>query len=122
MPRDVPPAVAAAQDTITGLMARRSVPGMSVAVTDADRLLFAGGFGLRDLGTGAPATPHTRYLWFSMSKIATATAAMHLADAGRHLDAPVSTYVPRYTARSGTAPGAAAAGPHRGWSTATGCG
>ena len=40
-----------------------------------------------------------------MSKIATATAAMRLADEGRlDLDAPVRDLVPSYTARSAVQP------------------
>jgi len=95
----------AARATITALMNRHHVPGLSVAVTDADRLLFADGFGHADLADQRPATPDTRYLWFSMSKIATATAALQLADQGRlDLDAPVAGIVPTYVARSGEQP------------------
>ena len=94
--------LAAARAAITDLMARHRVPGLTVAVTDADRLLYAEGFGHADLATGRPATADTGYLWFSMSKIATATAAMRLADDGRlDLDAPVRELVPAFAARSG---------------------
>src|SRR3954469_1556021 len=95
----------AARATIAALMDRHHVPGLSIAVTDTDRLLFADGFGHADLATRRPATPDTRYLWFSMSKIATATAALQLADQGRlDLDAPVSSFLPAYVARSGDQP------------------
>src|SRR5215212_366592 len=91
--------------TIRDLMARHHVPGLTVAVTDANRLLFAEGFGHADLAARRPATALTSYLWFSMSKIATATAAMQLADEGRlDLDSPVSDLVPEYVARSGEHP------------------
>lgn len=94
-----------ARATITDLMARHRVPGLTVAVTDARRLLFAEGFGHADLAAERPATADTGYLWFSMSKIATATAAMRLADEGLlDLDAPVSDLVPGYAARSGEQP------------------
>ncbi|WP_138732553.1 serine hydrolase domain-containing protein [Modestobacter excelsi] len=94
-----------ARATITDLMGRHHVPGLSMAVTDPDRLLFAEGFGHADLATRRPATAHTRYLWFSMSKIATATAVLRLADEGRlDLDAPVATLVPSFAARSGPQP------------------
>lgn len=70
------------------------VPGLSLAVVDRDRLLFAAGFGAADLATAAPATPTTAYLWFSMSKLVTATAALRLADEGRlDLDAPAADYI-----------------------------
>jgi CubicO group peptidase (beta-lactamase class C family) len=94
-----------ARTTITELMARYRVPGLTVAVTDADRLLLAEGFGYADLAARRPATADTGYLWFSMSKIATATAAMRLADQGRlDLDAPVRQLVPEFVARSGEQP------------------
>jgi len=97
--------LANARDTVTGLMARHSVPGLSVAVTDASRLLLAEGFGCRDLSDGQPVTPDTRFLWFSMSKIATATVAMRLAGTGQlDLDAPVHSLVPGYRSRSGPHP------------------
>jgi CubicO group peptidase (beta-lactamase class C family) len=97
--------LAAARATVTGLMDRHQVPSLSVAVTDTERLLFAEGFGYADLASGRPATAATRYLWFSMSKIATATAAMQLSDQGRlDLDAPVRSLVPAFAARSGDEP------------------
>ncbi|GAA3168969.1 serine hydrolase domain-containing protein [Blastococcus jejuensis] len=97
--------LAAARAAITALMARHHVPGLSVAVTDSTGLLHAEGFGLRELATRAPATPDTSYLWFSMSKIATATAAMRLVDEGRlDLDAPVDSLVPGFRARRGLPP------------------
>jgi CubicO group peptidase (beta-lactamase class C family) len=51
--------------------------------------------GLADVGTGRPVTVHTTFLWFSMTKIVTATAAMMLADRGAlDLDAPAAEHVP----------------------------
>ncbi len=35
-----------------------------------------------DLATASPATPRTSNLWFSMTKIVTATAVMRLAEEG----------------------------------------
>jgi CubicO group peptidase (beta-lactamase class C family) len=79
---------------VASMMRDAAVPGMSVAVVRHDRVLFAGAFGWADMAGRTPATPSTSYLWFSMSKIATATAAMRLADEGRlDLDAPVGDYV-----------------------------
>jgi|1186.fasta_scaffold41561_1 CubicO group peptidase (beta-lactamase class C family) len=94
-----------ARATIIDLMARHHVPGLTVAVTDADRLVFAEGFGCADLAARQPATSDTGYLWFSMSKIATATVAMRLTDEGRmDLDAPVGDLVPQYKTRSSVQP------------------
>jgi CubicO group peptidase (beta-lactamase class C family) len=84
-------------------MTRYRVPGMSIAVTAADHLLCAEGFGFRELAAHLPASPATSYLWFSMSKIVTATAAMRLVDEGRlDLTAPVSTVLPSFVAGSGS--------------------
>jgi CubicO group peptidase (beta-lactamase class C family) len=59
-----------------------AVPGLSVSVVKGDRLVWARGFGFADLATANPATPQTSYLWFSMTKIVTATAVMRLPRAG----------------------------------------
>jgi CubicO group peptidase (beta-lactamase class C family) len=82
-------------------MARHHIPGMSLAITSPQRILFASGFGQADLATGSPATESTQYLWFSLTKIATATAAMHLFDLGKlDVDQPVSDFFSGY--RTGT--------------------
>ena len=69
------------------------VPGLSVAVVKGDRLAWARGFGFSDLATSTRATYQTDYLWFSMTKIATATAVMRLAEEQKlDLDAPADEY------------------------------
>jgi CubicO group peptidase (beta-lactamase class C family) len=66
-----------------------NVPGLSVAVAKGDRVVWQKGFGYADLATSDPATPLTSYLWFSMTKIVTATAVMRLVERGDlDLDAP----------------------------------
>jgi CubicO group peptidase (beta-lactamase class C family) len=79
---------------VATMMQKAGVSGLSVAVVDRDKVLFAGGYGLTNRAANTPATAATAYLWFSMTKIVTATAALCLADDGRlDLDAPVSEYV-----------------------------
>jgi CubicO group peptidase (beta-lactamase class C family) len=81
-------------EAVMTMMRTGRIPGLSLVVVDSQRSLYAGGFGTADLATGAPATPATVYLWFSMTKIVTATAAMTLVEDGRlELDAPVADYV-----------------------------
>ncbi|KUM33883.1 serine hydrolase [Arthrobacter sp. EPSL27] len=76
------------------MMRRGTIPGLSLAVADRDRVLFAAGYGLADRATHTAATASTSYLWFSMSKIVTATAALRLVDEGRlDLNAPAGDYV-----------------------------
>jgi CubicO group peptidase (beta-lactamase class C family) len=56
------------------------------------------GSGFADLATSTPATHQTMYLWFSMTKIAPATALMRLAEASKiDLDAPVTNYFPDFS-------------------------
>jgi len=59
-----------------------NVPGLSVAVVKRDRVVWERGVGFADLATSTPATPATSYLWFSMTKIVTATAVLQLAELG----------------------------------------
>src|SRR4051794_29069849 len=73
------------------------VPGLSVAVVEDDRVGWQRGFGVADLNRATPAGPHTAYLWFSMTKIVTATAVMQLAEQGwLDLDAAVNEYLPAF--------------------------
>ncbi|WP_122263768.1 serine hydrolase domain-containing protein [Ornithinimicrobium cerasi] len=96
---------AALDQTVEAMMHKGAVPGLSVAVVSRERVLLARGYGLADLRTQAPATASTSYLWFSMTKIVTATAALRLADEGRlDLDAPVGEYVPDLKAPGGRQP------------------
>ena len=106
VPSADPAAAAPLVATIRDRMRRHRVPSLTIAVVRHDRLLYADGFGDADLAAGLRATPRTAYLWFSMSKIATATAAVALAEAGRlDLDAPITRYLPDYPApRSGSRP------------------
>jgi CubicO group peptidase (beta-lactamase class C family) len=96
---------AAVTDAMHQILRTSGAPGASVAVVSSDRPLFSAGYGLADVGNRRTATPSTAYLWFSMTKVVTATAAMRLADEGRlDLDAPVHVYVPDLPMRSGRQP------------------
>lgn len=90
-------------EAVTAMMRRGGVPGLSLAVVNRDRVLLAAGYGLADRAAETPATASTSYLWFSMSKIVTATAACRLVDEGRlDLNAPADEYVD-YLRAPGTA-------------------
>lgn len=90
---------------VTTMMGRGGVPGLSLAVTDRGGVLLAAGYGCADLATNTTATASTSYLWFSMSKIVTATAALRLVDEGRlDLDAPAGNYVDYLRAPGATTP------------------
>jgi CubicO group peptidase (beta-lactamase class C family) len=75
-----------------------NVPGLSVAVVKRDRVVWERGFGFADLATSTPATPTTSYLWFSITKIVTATAVLRLVESGNlDLEAPVTDYFTNFS-------------------------
>lgn len=73
---------------------RYDVPGVSVAVVDADGVRFADGFGVRDREADAPVTERTLFAVGSLAKPVTAMAVLQLVDRGDlALDDAVDTYV-----------------------------
>ena len=79
-----------AEDTVR----RAKVPGVAVAVVDGDQVAGAAAAGSADLAEAARMTVAGACNWFSMTKIATATAAMMLGEHGSlDLDAPVVRYL-----------------------------
>lgn len=86
---------------IPELMAEQGIPGLAVALVDADRTLWVEGFGRLDRRGSAPVTADTLFSVQSMSKLFTATAVMRAVAAGRlDLDAPITTYLPGFTVHS----------------------
>jgi CubicO group peptidase (beta-lactamase class C family) len=80
-----------------------AAPGWAAATFDRDGVRRAWTWGHADLAAGPRGRMErtTRLRWFSVTKIATATAVMRLADAGRlDLDAPVSERLPWLDARA----------------------
>jgi CubicO group peptidase (beta-lactamase class C family) len=74
---------------------RFDVPGVGVAVIADGEVLFAEGFGTRDVASGAPVTGQTLFPIASDTKCFTAATLCALADEGLvDLDAPVREYVP----------------------------
>lgn len=70
-----------------------AVPGMAVTVVDAQGPLYAAGFGVADVETGAPVTADTRFYIASATKSFTALAISALAERGEvDLDAPLATW------------------------------
>jgi CubicO group peptidase (beta-lactamase class C family) len=59
------------------------IPGLSLAVFDADRLLWAKTFGVREAGRPDPVTIDTLFQAGSISKPVTAMAALHFVERGR---------------------------------------
>jgi CubicO group peptidase (beta-lactamase class C family) len=93
---------------IETFLGSHDVAGLAVAVVREDEVVSRG-FGVRDLGSGAPVTPETMFHLASVSKPFVATAIVSLAiarDAGEpvlDLDAPITEWVPEFTLADGRA-------------------
>ncbi len=86
---------------IAALMAEQAIPGLAVALVDADGPLWVEGFGHLDGPDSDPVTPDTIFSIQSMSKVFTATAVMQAVAAGRlDLDEPITAYVPEFSVHS----------------------
>jgi len=73
---------------------RYGIPGVAVAGVDAGVVADCAAAGFADLASGTPISADGACNWFSMTKIATATAAMVLAERGAvDLGEPVGAYL-----------------------------
>ncbi|MEM7409102.1 MAG: serine hydrolase domain-containing protein [Myxococcota bacterium] len=80
-----------------GERALSELEGVSLALFDRDRVLFAAGYGEADAANGRPATADTLYRVGSISKLFTAIAVLQLVEAGQlELDAPLTRYLPAF--------------------------
>lgn len=77
------------------LMRRWKIPGFSIAMVRDGEVLYAEGFGARDVEESLPATPNTLYGIGSCTKSFVALAIMQLVERGKmSLDDPVGSYIP----------------------------
>jgi CubicO group peptidase (beta-lactamase class C family) len=73
------------------------VPGVAIAVVRNDSVVYAKGYGVRELGKSDPVTPHSLFAIGSTSKAFTAAALGILVDEGKvRWDDPVSKYLPSF--------------------------
>jgi CubicO group peptidase (beta-lactamase class C family) len=71
------------------------VPGMGIAITRGDSVVYTAGFGLADKETGRTVDEGTAFYIASSTKALTATAVVLLAERGElDLEAPVTRYIP----------------------------
>lgn len=90
---------------IPALLQRDGTPGMTLAVTNKDGILFTREYGLADLRASAPMTAETRFEFGSIGKTFTATLIMQLVEEGKiDLHAPVTDYLPWFSVQSDFAP------------------
>ncbi len=73
------------------------VPGAAIAIVKGGRVIFAEGFGLRDIARKLPVTPHTIMPIGSSTKAFTTLAIGTLVDEGKlDWDTPIRNYVPTF--------------------------
>ncbi|HEV8357034.1 MAG TPA: serine hydrolase domain-containing protein [Gemmatimonadales bacterium] len=80
--------------TLAGEMAAHHVPGVSIAVIDSGRIVWATGFGVKEAGTADSVAPETLFQAASISKPVAATGMLRLVERGKlSLDENVNTYL-----------------------------
>jgi CubicO group peptidase (beta-lactamase class C family) len=73
------------------------VPGLAIAVVKDDKIVYAKGYGLRELGGTAAVNEHTLFAIGSSSKAFTAATVAMLVDDGKvKWDDPVTKYLPSF--------------------------
>jgi methyl acetate hydrolase len=81
--------------SLRGAVERKDVPGVVALITDRERVLYQGAFGVADVATGRPLTANALFRIASMTKPVTSVALMQLFEQGRiGLDDPAEKYLP----------------------------
>jgi CubicO group peptidase (beta-lactamase class C family) len=82
-------------------MKKNQVVGLSIALVDDQKTVWAQGFGYADLKNKKPATPETVYRIGSISKLFTVMATMQLAEQGKiDIDQPLKSYLPEFSVKT----------------------
>jgi D-alanyl-D-alanine carboxypeptidase len=86
-------------------LAERGMPGLALAITSRETLLYEGYYGYADLKLKTPVTDATLFQIGSITKSFTAIALMQLVDEGAlQLEAPLGTYLPWFSIQSAHEP------------------
>jgi D-alanyl-D-alanine carboxypeptidase len=93
------PAQARAVDAVVqSTMRAAQTPGVSLAIVRDGRIVYARGYGVRDIASRAPVDPKTVFRWGSVSKQFAAASILMLAAQGQlSLDDPVARWFPQLT-------------------------
>ena len=95
----------AVSELIRKEMKARDVPGLSIALVEDQKLVWAEGFGWADRARRQPARADTLYSTGGLSTLLTAAAVLQFADQGTiELDQPVKKYLPEFSMRTRFAP------------------
>jgi len=84
-------------EQVTKLVSDWKVPGLAISIIKDGKVIFAEGFGYRDVKQNLKVTPHTLFAIGSCTKAFTATAMGMLVDEGKvEWDKPVRNYLPTF--------------------------
>ena len=82
--------------TVEKILQDWNVPGCGIGIIVKDKLVFARGYGYRDLEKKLPVTPNTLFQIASNTKLFTATSVGFLVEEGKlDWDQPIKNYVPQ---------------------------
>src|SRR5262245_13946395 len=86
------------QPVIEKVMEQRSLPGFAIAIVQNQKIVYAAGFGLKNLEKkNEPVTPQSLFHMASITKPFVATSVMQLVEKGKvDLDATVVKYLPYF--------------------------
>jgi beta-lactamase class C len=80
------------------LLAEQNIPGAAYAIVHKDKIVFASGFGVREIGSSAPVDAYTVFRVASVSKTFAGGLASILASRGYfQWDEPVNRYLPDFS-------------------------
>jgi CubicO group peptidase (beta-lactamase class C family) len=89
--------IAALQAFVESSMRALDVPGVGLALIDHGKIVYEGGFGVRDLGKPAPVDAHTLFMIASNTKGLSTLLLARLADQGKlRWDQPVTQLYPGF--------------------------
>jgi CubicO group peptidase (beta-lactamase class C family) len=73
------------------------IPGLAIAIIQGDKIVYAKGFGLRDVAKNLPVTADTLFVGASTTKAFTSAGVGIMVDEGKlKWDEPVQTYLPTF--------------------------
>ena len=82
--------------TVDKILKDWNVPGCGIGIVVKDKLVFAKGYGYRNLEKKLPVTPNTLFQIASNTKLFTSTAVGFLVEEGKlDWDKPIRNYVPQ---------------------------
>jgi CubicO group peptidase (beta-lactamase class C family) len=82
---------------LTETVDRLKLPGLTIAITRNDSIIYSKAFGYTNIDTKQPMKPQHIFHWASVSKTFVATAIMQLREKGKiNLDEKLITYLPYF--------------------------